>query len=97
LAGALEARDQAISDRDDTELSRDEVVKKAWSVRDAAIERKNNVEVQLAKTSLDVMQSSGQLMEAIQQKVELSQQLEQWQVRHSGNQRGLVERFCVNF
>jgi coiled-coil domain-containing protein 64 len=52
-------------------------------VRDAAVARKNAVEVELAKTRIDVMQANSQLMEAIQQKVELSQQLEQWQVSYS--------------
>ena len=38
------------------------------------------MEVELAKAKLDVMNLDSQLMEAIQQKIELSQQLEQWQV-----------------
>ena len=58
-----------------------QIVRKAWEVRDGAVARKNKVEVQLAKTRIDVLQANSQLMEAIQQKVELSQQLEQWQVR----------------
>lgn len=57
-----------------------QIVRKAWEVRDGAVARKNKVEVQLAKTRIDVLQANSQLMEAIQQKVELSQQLEQWQV-----------------
>lgn len=59
-----------------------QIVRKAWEVRDGAVARKNKVEVQLAKTRIDVLQANSQLMEAIQQKVELSQQLEQWQVRY---------------
>merc|ERR1712241_846836 len=47
--------------------------------RDAAVKRKNNTEIELARTRIDVMQINSQLMEAIQQKVELSQQLDQWQ------------------
>ena len=42
--------------------------------------RRNNMEVELVKSKLDLMNLDGQLMEAIQQKVELSQQLEEWQV-----------------
>lgn len=42
--------------------------------------RRNKAEVELAKTRVDLMQANSQLLEAIQQKVELSQQLEQWQV-----------------
>lgn len=57
-----------------------ELLKKAWEQRDGAVRRKNAVQVQLARTRVDVLQANGQLMEAIGQKVELSQQLEQWQV-----------------
>merc|ERR1719251_680464 len=57
----------------------DVLIKKAWETRDAAVKRKNNTEIELAKTRIDVMQINSQLMEAIQQKVELSQQLDQWQ------------------
>lgn len=60
-----------------------ELLRKAWEQRDGAVRRKNAVQVQLARTRVDVLQANGQLMEAIGQKVELSQQLEQWQV--SGN------------
>lgn len=80
LAGMTEERDRARNDLEETHLARDEVVRKAWEVRDAAVARKNTVEVELAKTRIDVMQANSQLMEAIQQKVELSQQLEQWQM-----------------
>ena len=38
------------------------------------------MEIELAKARLDLMNLDSQLMEAIQQKVELSQQLEQWEV-----------------
>lgn len=34
----------------------------------------------MAKTRVELMQANGQLLEAIQQKVELLQQLEQWQI-----------------
>lgn len=57
-----------------------ELLRKAWEQRDGAVRRKNAVQVQLARTRVDVLQANGQLMEAIGQKVELSQQLEQWQV-----------------
>ncbi|KDR07313.1 hypothetical protein L798_03094 [Zootermopsis nevadensis] len=83
LAGITEERDRARTDLENTHLSRDEVVHKAWEVRDTAVARKNVIEIELAKTRIDVMQANSQLMEAIQQKVELSQQLEQWQVGNS--------------
>ncbi|XP_044762671.1 bicaudal D-related protein homolog isoform X2 [Coccinella septempunctata] len=60
--------------------AQDEIVTKARQDRDIAIERKTKLEIELAKTRMDLMQANGQLMEAIQQKVELSQQLEQWQM-----------------
>ena len=69
--------------RQDIELSsvsKDQLVKKAWESRDAAVQRKNSAEIELAKERVSTMQVNSQLLEAIQQKVELSQQLEQWQV-----------------
>ena len=38
------------------------------------------MEVELARAKLDLMNLDRQLMDAIQQKLQLSQQLEQWQV-----------------
>jgi len=55
-------------------------VKKAWELRDQAVQRKNKAEIEVARTRIDMMQVNSQLMEAIQQKVKLSTQLEQWQV-----------------
>lgn len=81
LAGAREERDRARSDMQDLDsLAKDEMIRKAWEVRDGAVARKNATQVELARTRIDVLQANSQLMEAIQQKVELSQQLEQWQV-----------------
>jgi len=80
LDGAKEERDQARTDLKDCSASRDELVRRAWEVRDSAVARKNATQVELARTRIDVMQANSQLMEAIQQKVELSQQLEQWQM-----------------
>lgn len=58
----------------------DDLLAKAQKDRDAANERRTKAEVELAKTRVDLMQANSQLLESIQQKVELSQQLEQWQV-----------------
>merc|ERR1719180_55198 len=79
LKAAEEDRDTLRSDLDNSEAGRDVLIKKAWETRDAAVKRKNNTEIELARTRIDVMQVNSQLMEAIQQKVELSQQLDQWQ------------------
>ncbi|XKL67301.1 hypothetical protein PGB90_002792 [Kerria lacca] len=81
LTGAREERDRARADIQDlNSLAKDEMIKKAWEVRDGAVARKNATQVELARTRIDVLQANSQLMEAIQQKVELSQQVEQWQV-----------------
>lgn len=79
LKAAEEERDTLKEDLGNTEAGRDVLIKKAWETRDAAVKRKNNTEIELARTRIDVMQINSQLMEAIQQKVELSQQLDQWQ------------------
>lgn len=80
LRGVKEERDRARGDMEDSQLTKDEVVAEAYKVRDQAVARKNRAEVELAKTRIDVLQANSQLMEAIQQKIELSQQLEQWQM-----------------
>lgn len=80
LRGAREERDRARGDIENSELTKDDVLAQAYQSRDQAIARKNRVEVELARTRIDVLQANSQLMEAIQQKIELSQQLEQWQM-----------------
>ncbi|CAG2226079.1 CCDC64 [Mytilus edulis] len=42
--------------------------------------KQNKMEVELAKSKMDILSMNEQLMEAIQQKVALSQELDQWQV-----------------
>jgi coiled-coil domain-containing protein 64 len=80
-------------------LSKEEVVRKAWDVRDSAVKRKNSAEIELAKERIAGMQINSQLLEAIQQKVELSQQLEQWQVYRKIKQakRTVVKVELLNF
>jgi len=80
LKAGREERDNARSDLESADLPKDEMVKRAVEMRDQAVARKNTVEIELAKTRIEVMHINSQLMETIQQKVELSQQLEQWQV-----------------
>ncbi|XP_059090852.1 bicaudal D-related protein homolog [Tigriopus californicus] len=79
LSAAEEERDTLRVDVSNTKAGKDELIKKAWDVRDAAVKRKNNTQIELARSRIDVMQINSQLLEAIQQKVELSQQLDQWQ------------------
>ncbi|KAG8212668.1 hypothetical protein J437_LFUL019501 [Ladona fulva] len=80
LRAVQEERDVARADADSSEHAKEESVAKAWEMRDKALARKNAAEVELAKTRIDLLQINSQLIEAVQQKVELSQQLEQWQL-----------------
>ncbi|XP_058640695.1 BICD family-like cargo adapter 1 isoform X2 [Onychostoma macrolepis] len=52
--------------------------------RDEAIAKKKAVEMELAKCKIDIMSLNSQLLDAIQQKLNLSQQLEAWQFASSG-------------
>ncbi|XP_066116552.1 BICD family-like cargo adapter 1 isoform X3 [Saccopteryx bilineata] len=56
-----------------------EQLQKAIRDRDEAIAKKNAVELELAKCKIDMMSLNSQLLDAIQQKLNLSQQLEAWQ------------------
>ncbi|XP_050444347.1 bicaudal D-related protein homolog [Adelges cooleyi] len=82
LQAAREEKDFAVRDKQAVleQSNVEDIVKAAWEARDGAVSRKNAAQVQLARTRIDVLQANGQLMEAIRQKVELSQQLEQWQM-----------------
>lgn len=81
LSAIKEERDLLKNDINNVNvMAKDEIVKRAWEVRDQAVARKNVVEIELAKTRIEVMHINSQLLETIQQKIELSQQLEQWQV-----------------
>ncbi|XP_033748096.1 bicaudal D-related protein homolog isoform X2 [Pecten maximus] len=62
-------------------MSRDEVIEQARRDRDEAVEKQNKMEIELARAKLDLLSLNSQLMETIQQKVALSQQLDQWQGR----------------
>ncbi|CAL8361329.1 unnamed protein product [Merluccius merluccius] len=56
-----------------------EVVLQAIKDRDEAITKKNLMEVELVRSKNDMMSLNNQLLEAIQRKLELSQELEAWQ------------------
>lgn len=78
---ALEERCTILSnDLSNCDKPKEEIVKLAWKARDEAVERKNNAEISLAKTRIENMQISSQLMEVVQQKGELSQKLAQFEV-----------------
>jgi hypothetical protein len=73
-------------DLENCDKPKEEIVRLAWKTRDEAVTRKNNAEIQLAKTRIENMQISSQLMEVVQQKGELSQKLAQFEV---SNLRGV--------
>uniref|UniRef100_A0A8C5KNM0 BICD family like cargo adaptor 1 n=1 Tax=Jaculus jaculus TaxID=51337 RepID=A0A8C5KNM0_JACJA len=72
-----EERDRLRAASEDKEPQ--EQLQKALRDRDAAIAKKNAVELELAKCKMDMMSLNSQLLDAIQQKLNLSQQLEAWQ------------------
>ncbi|KAJ8713142.1 hypothetical protein PYW08_008446 [Mythimna loreyi] len=80
LRAAAEERDKLLNDANYSSLQNDEAVTKARQERDEAMERKKAAEVALAKTRVELMQANSQLYEAVRQKVDLGQQLEQWQM-----------------
>ena len=61
LGAVKEERDQYKSDIDDSELSKDQLIKKAWEVRDAAVKTKNTAEIDLAKERIATMQINSQV------------------------------------
>ena len=79
LAAAKEEKQNLLESANTGNLGKDEIVRRAFELRDQAVQRKNQVEIELAKTRIECMHVNSQLMEAIQQKVELSQQLDQWE------------------
>ncbi|EEC07504.1 coiled-coil domain-containing protein 64A, putative, partial [Ixodes scapularis] len=80
LQATHEECDLLRNDVGSSRMAKDEIVKRAWDTRDRAVSRKNGTEIELAKTRIELMYIDDQLMEAIQQKVKISQQLEQGQV-----------------
>ena len=79
MRAVKEERNQLKQDIEDSSLSQDQLIRKAWEVRDEAVKRKNAAEIEVSKERIATMQINSQLLEAIQQKVELSKQLSQWQ------------------
>ncbi|XP_063000294.1 BICD family-like cargo adapter 1 [Elgaria multicarinata webbii] len=77
MTSLKEERDRLRGSVDDKEMS--EQILKAIRDRDDAIAKKNAVEMELAKSKIDMMSLNSQLLDAIQQKLNLSQQLEAWQ------------------
>ncbi|GAA6225041.1 bicaudal D-related protein 1-like [Lates japonicus] len=87
-SAAQELRDQNVQlQQENAELrqklqsvqGQSEVVQQAIRDRDDAIAKKNLMEVELVRSKNDMMSLNNQLLEAIQRKLELSQELEAWQ------------------
>ncbi|KAM6988513.1 BICD family-like cargo adapter 1 [Tautogolabrus adspersus] len=88
LSAAQELRDQnVVLQQQNTELRQklqsvqenNEAVQQAIRDRDEAIAKKNLMEAELVRSKNDMMCLNNQLLEAIQRKLELSQELEAWQ------------------
>ncbi|XP_074868799.1 BICD family-like cargo adapter 1 isoform X1 [Carettochelys insculpta] len=77
MTALKEERDRLRGSAEDKETS--EQLLKAIRDRDEAIAKKNAMEMELAKCKIDMMSLNSQLLDAIQQKLNLSQQLEAWQ------------------
>ncbi|XP_073168688.1 BICD family-like cargo adapter 1 isoform X2 [Lepidochelys kempii] len=82
MTALKEERDRLRGSAEDKETN--ERLLKAIRDRDEAIAKKNAVEMELAKCKIDMMSLNSQLLDAIQQKLNLSQQLEAWQFASSG-------------
>ena len=52
LEALEEERDILKSDQENSTAAKDELIKKAWETRDAAVKRKNNTEIELARTRI---------------------------------------------
>ncbi|XP_053444175.1 BICD family-like cargo adapter 1 isoform X5 [Nycticebus coucang] len=79
MTALKEERDRLKVTSEDKEPKDKEQLQKAIRDRDEAIAKKNAVELELAKCRMDMMSLNSQLLDAIQQKLNLSQQLEAWQ------------------
>uniref|UniRef100_UPI00398EE098 BICD family-like cargo adapter 1 n=1 Tax=Pristiophorus japonicus TaxID=55135 RepID=UPI00398EE098 len=77
MSAMKEERDKLKVTSEDKE--QDKQLQKALNDRDEAIAKKNTLEMELAKCKIDMMSLNSQLLDAIQQKLNLSQQLEAWQ------------------
>ena len=56
LSAAEEQCQTLRNDLDNSEVSKDQLVKKAWDARDAAVQRKNASEIELAKERVNCIQ-----------------------------------------
>merc|ERR1712142_188074 len=75
LAAAKEDAELLQTDLQNLGLSKEKIIKTAWDKRDAAVDAKNKAEIELAGNRVEMMQVNSQLMEAVKQKISLSEEL----------------------
>ena len=80
LGAVTEERDLLAADILETETSKDLIITKACSKRDEAVEAKNSAEVELAKNRIELLQVNSQLLETVEHKGKLAEQLEEAEV-----------------
>merc|ERR1712062_179527 len=80
LTAVREERDMLAADILETETSKEVIITKACSKRDEAVEAKNHSEVELAKNRIELLQVNSQLLETVEHKVKLAEQLEEAEV-----------------
>ena len=80
LSAAVEERDMFAADILDANNSKDVIIKNACDKRDEAVEAKNEAEVDLAKNRIELMQVNSQLLDTVQHKLKLAEQLEEMEV-----------------
>ena len=83
LSAVMEERDMYTADILDTS-SRDVIIKNACDKRDEAVENKNAAEVELASQRIELMQVNSQLLDTVQHKVRLGEQLDEMEVNIVG-------------
>ena len=79
LSAVKEERDMFAADILDTS-SRAVVIKNACDKRDEAVETKNAAEVDLARQRIELMQVNSQLLDTVQHKARLGEQLDEMEV-----------------
>ena len=80
LSAVTEERDLLAADIVGSESTKDLVITQACSKRDEAVEAKNKAEVLLAQNRIELLQVNSQLLETVEHKIKLSQQLEEAEV-----------------
>ena len=70
-----------------SDTSMEEKLRQALEERDQALQRENQMKSQYETAQKDMQKLNNQLISAVQQKLELSEQLEQWQVKEKTSEK----------